>query len=134
MGYGLKVVAADGSTVIIDGESNMFKIAATGTLVAPASNAPGDSQGTLDLALSYPTSPMNLWFIDTGGAFAGALLLPWTFFRSADGVAMDGFQGRAQANTPDSAHTRLRAITSTIRTDGYPAQTYKYYILSEAAI
>lgn len=29
--YGLKVVAADGTTVIIDGTSDIFKIAATGT-------------------------------------------------------------------------------------------------------
>lgn len=30
--YGLKVIGADGSTVIIDGTSDMFKIVATGTL------------------------------------------------------------------------------------------------------
>jgi hypothetical protein len=36
--YGLKVIAADGTTVIIDGSSNMFKIVASGSLSQTVAN------------------------------------------------------------------------------------------------
>jgi hypothetical protein len=47
--YGLRVVSADGATVIIDGTSNMFKISATGTLTITL--AAGDMTNSAEITL-----------------------------------------------------------------------------------
>jgi len=48
--YGLRVVSGDGSTVIIDGTSNMHKIVATGTLSGTATT--GSDQTVASITLS----------------------------------------------------------------------------------
>lgn len=64
--FGLRVVAADGSTVIIDGTSNMFKIAATGTMsVTVADGADGSTVVTLTGLGALPSTPAHLGEIGT---------------------------------------------------------------------
>lgn len=78
--YGLRVVSADGSTVIIDGTSDMFRIAATGTLSVAMPAVDGSSSATVTvtaLGSSYTTPPAYIasTTLDTGSL---------TMFRAVD--------------------------------------------------
>lgn len=67
-GYGLKVIAADGSTAIIDGNSDMFRIAATGTATVSQTGA-GITTTVVSIpgtGLSGTNSPAFLAFITEG--------------------------------------------------------------------
>lgn len=55
--YGLKVISTDGSTVIIDGTSDMFRIAATGTLTANAAANTGQTATVVLSGLTFATTP-----------------------------------------------------------------------------
>ncbi|HEX8977907.1 MAG TPA: hypothetical protein VF781_15485 [Solirubrobacteraceae bacterium] len=67
--YGLRVISADGTSVIIDGTSDIWKVGATGTLSIAS---PGPANGTASTALiddvtpvtgAWQTAtPVNLWF------------------------------------------------------------------------
>ena len=60
--YGLKVISSDGTTVIIDGTSDMFKIAATGTLsqAFPAVGNSSKASVTLTSLGTFTTAPACL--------------------------------------------------------------------------
>ena len=68
--YGLKVVSSDGSTVIIDGTSNMFKIVASGTLTRnQGANSSGSSQVSITgTSLPSTTSPAFVAFVTEGSS------------------------------------------------------------------
>jgi hypothetical protein len=62
--YGLRVVSSDGTTVIIDGSSNMFKIIASGTQTQAfpaAGNASTNSVTLTALGAGYSLPPACLW-------------------------------------------------------------------------
>jgi hypothetical protein len=65
--YGLKVTSSDGSTVIIDGTSDMFRIVASGTLTATFNAAPSAHISTVTLSSlgSFSTQPVVLWVVGT---------------------------------------------------------------------
>jgi hypothetical protein len=71
--YGLRVVSSDGTTVIIDGSSNMFKIIATGTLTRAFVAATGSATASTTLTAlgaGYSVPPACLWSVayDNSGA------------------------------------------------------------------
>jgi hypothetical protein len=74
--FGLKVVASDGTTVIIDGTSDVFKITATGTT---SLTVPANSSATTSVSLpglgTVTLAPAHACYIgDTSGAGANKFL------------------------------------------------------------
>jgi hypothetical protein len=68
--YGLKVTSSDGSTVIIDGTSNMFKILASGTVSVSQTNPGGTvSDTTLTGLGAWTTIPICI----SGVSFSNTL-------------------------------------------------------------
>jgi len=66
--YGLRVVSADGTTVIIDGTSDVFKVVASGTLsaVIPATGAIVSASVSLPALGVLATIPANLTYLSNG--------------------------------------------------------------------
>lgn len=68
--YGLRVVASDGATVIIDGTSNMFKIIASGGLGITGCNGTGTvctSQASVSIATGLSVEPAHHMHVEQGG-------------------------------------------------------------------
>lgn len=130
--YGLRITNA-GATVIIDGTSNVFKIALTGTIAIASSTAAGETttQDTFVTNLGG-TNPVNLWYVDFGGSGQGAQLMPWFLLNSSGGAGLDGYYGRVYAFS--ATETRVRAYLWTSRAAGTTGRTYRYYVMREAAI
>src|ERR1035437_3720687 len=59
--YGLRVISSNGSTVIIDGSSDIFKIAASGTLTTSSFTGPGfqTANDTLSTGLTFMPSHLS---------------------------------------------------------------------------
>ena len=78
--YGLKVVSSDGSTVIIDGNSDMFKISATGTLTQafPAIGTHAISNVALPALGAPAVSPMLAVSTSMGNASGNPRTPGWT--------------------------------------------------------
>lgn len=119
-------------TVIIDGSSDMFKIAATGTIVTPTLTAPGESSTATDIATGLTYRPASLLYREHTGTISGAQLLPWYLVNSADGLTLDGYYGRT--TVVNTNETRVRAVLWTSRAAGLGPYTYRYYVLKEVAI
>lgn len=68
--YGIRVVSSDGTTVIIDGTSDMFRIQTTGT--CSKATVVGDMGVTTVVTLpglgSLPTTPAHQCYLSTGNA------------------------------------------------------------------
>lgn len=75
--YGLRVVSSDGVTVIIDGESNMFKIAATGTTSQTVTAGTFNQIVTTTLSGlgALATTPAHLSYISDTNTTAGQQIL-----------------------------------------------------------
>lgn len=149
--YGLRVVTAGGTTVIIDGTSDMFKIAATGTTSVTAAawttGAPQFGQTTVSLpgAGSFTATPAFLDFHSTTNDA--------TSYKLA-GVALDAgstvYAASASAGSPTTAELRLdysvwgatilsggtvSYVVSANNVLGSSETAYRrYYILLEAAM
>jgi hypothetical protein len=128
-GGAIIVQGADG-TVIIDG-SNMFKIAATGTLTAPS--GAGLQSITVDVTTNMGASQTPIFIahqINTGTFFAQAL--PLTETNGLNPASINAYHDmNTRAQTP--TQTRVTANkNSFIGVLG--AYTYRYYLLKEAAI
>ena len=62
--YGIKITSSDGSTTIIDGTSDVFKIVATGTQTQAFPAAPTSAAATVTLTAlgsGYSVPPMCVW-------------------------------------------------------------------------
>lgn len=131
--YGLQVTNP-GGTVIIDGTSNMFKIAATGFLsVAGCNGAAGYCVTTVttDLATGLTTAPAFLGFRGSGST---AETLPLVQFSAATGAPIA--QYRMSAGVVNTNQTRVTARWEALNTDlsGQPNNSLYYIVLKEAAL
>lgn len=135
--YGLKVVASDGTTVIIDGESNMFKIQASGTLsrAFPALGTASSSTTVLSGLGSTSTIPAAIFLVTdvgdvTNGRFLGQM--------SAIDIPTGRIAFRAQANIElsGSPSGNIQIIFTTMSPLDDPGTTAlcRYYVLEEAGI
>jgi hypothetical protein len=134
--YGIKIISSDGDTVILDGVSNVFKIAATGTLSvafpgsAGASNEssvtlPGLTSGSQNRAvigfLSTSTSPAAAHYSAAHWSFDATGHMQW------GGALIHGISG-----TTDVVVT-LRADAGTFNRSGDTLYA-RYYVLQEISI
>lgn len=131
IGNGALSVTNPGGTVIIDGEHDMFRILATGTLSSVLFAAPGNPgsqvSATVTTGLSY--KPIVLVYMESN-AGAEAHLLPRITVNNA-GVLLDWFTCWAEQSGGD---TKVQVTVSSTRVGGLPAYTFRYYILEQAAI
>ena len=141
--YGLKVTNS-GSTVVIDGTSNMFKIVATGTVsitgCAAAADTSCDVTGTTDLATGLTTVPAHVGFLEwvTGESSS----LPFTFAATgASGII--GYSTdkiRLDTKVVSTNQTRVTSRYTVYGPEGVAndrtANTYtlRYHVLKEAGL
>jgi len=135
--YGLKVVSSDGTTVIIDGTSDMFKISASGTVQTAAFVRPGTTQAsvTLLLGMTYAPSFIYLDQYSTGIGARSGIYFTW------DSVMGSATQGQVTASysldvqTVSTNQTFVQATTTAagIFAGTEVARTYRYFILTEVA-
>lgn len=135
--YGLKVISTDGTTVIIDGTSDVFKIAATGTLSKAVVNL--DNSVTSSAALSglgtYTTTPAHLAHTSLDNVNTGHR-------RAAAFVAINGIAGGAISSSIgwyfatflDGSSFANVILVVTDANAGNQTVWVKYYILEEAAL
>lgn len=144
---GAIVVENPAGTVVIDGTSNMFKIAATGTQSVPVAVDSTASNGTTVAALgALPTTPAHLSFIANGNSTAAAQHLGVFFTNvAAKWVApTNGGPTNQDVVIPDQlaeAHTLLVAgsqvqavIAGWNRSGASVTYYHRFYILKEAAL
>jgi hypothetical protein len=144
--YGLKVVSADGATVIIDGTSDIFKIAASGTLaVTIGSVSSNETTVTLTGLGALPVTPAFLGYgaqtatttaqqglggyilrgfkyasTSSGGAVTAVFVAPDVFIRFRD--ALDGSGNCVVGLGGDSASAVSQNAVG------------RYYVLTQAAM
>lgn len=133
MSYGLKVISSDGTTVIIDGTSAMFRILATGTLSNTQDASQGDSAVTLTGLGTFATTPAHM--AENGATTAatakrfgtllleGALSSPIPFYyQSETRVELDG--------------SSYAVVTLFLRAGpaGSVTRYTRYYVLAQTAI
>jgi hypothetical protein len=76
--YGLKIVSSDGSTVIIDGTSDMFRIAASGSLNATAlATNTAVASATLSGLGALASTPAHQCFMGASAAATSVRRGPW---------------------------------------------------------
>lgn len=125
--FGLQVVSSDGSTVIVDGTSDIFTIIASGTLTTAASavGAETNTSTTLSLGLSY--RPLVVGILDDPLA-SDAVQVPYVHWDNTTGtiaVSWSLFTEISGSNTVLRARTKSRT--------GHAAATYKYFVLKQVA-
>ncbi len=139
--YGLKVVNA-GSTVIIDGSSDMFRITATGTIALTGGSGTASAAvgvgGPTDIATGMTYIPTVMAVLET--AVNTATALPHTSIVGTDGSPSAGFDSgewsdyvylvAAVANTNQ---TRLSTNWWTRLNRSAVTYTFRYYILEQVA-
>jgi len=133
--YGLKVVSSDGSTTIIDGTSDVFKIVASGTLTTSGAGN-GQSQSAVTLTTGITVIPTCLiWqeFLDAGtsqnaGQQVNALVINLT-----SGAIAFMYEGWAELTaTPGQTRVVVQTTATPIGAGGR-AGTYRYYVMQETA-
>lgn len=148
----ITVVSPDGSTTIIDGSSNMFKIAASGTISTGLAASPGSATATVTLtglgvqsaALAAQLMP-NANGSPTGQAGLGSDRTPQTAMRvhylSASGgtgsfqFVRSDFEAWMRSElagvAPDNAVIRITGVS---QASGTASFTGKYYAFKESAL
>jgi hypothetical protein len=136
--YGLQVISSDGSTVIIDGNSDMFRITASGTLNdAAGCNGSGTactSSVSVDVATGFTYSPAHLGFYQTGTTAGTAL--PRIIYDNSIGFANSGHitdQLEMVASVVSVNQTRIQVDWRTRVDRSGTSATYRYYILEQVA-
>jgi hypothetical protein len=133
--YGLRVTAADGSTVIIDGTSDMFRIVATGTDTITGCNGGGvacTATKVLDINTGLTYSPSHLDFL---GAVAGrAETLPRTVINNTagGGTVLDHIRVFMEWIAGD--HTQITLSWETGVNRSANTYSWRYYILTQASV
>ena len=127
--YGL-VVRNPAGTVVIDGTSNMLKIAASGTLTPPNNaTGPAEVSATVDLATGLTNPPAYLGFVNYGSGEARTLpyeISNWL----GDGVGIDWYYMKVQVVNTDQ--TRVAAEVKTRRAGGLSGLPFRYFVMQEA--
>lgn len=143
--WGLKVVSNDGATVIIDGTSDMFKIAATGTLTATAA-AHTDATATASLgSLSFASTPAIMGFVasasgstaDANPIYIGTYADSWVATSNGGTTNLEG----ATTGVHGYVYMHLSGTTPTptllvsAKGSGSSIQLWaRYYVLQEVAL
>ncbi len=128
-------VTNEDAVVIIDGTSNMFKIAATGTVSTSSftKTTGASSTGTVDVLTGFTYRPAFLAFFQFGG---GAYPTPYYVLNhiAGGGTVLDAYESWVQVVNTDQTRVSFKIQTS--RNDGttMPVFTLAYYLLKEAAI
>lgn len=128
--FGLRVMGVGGSTVIIDGTSNMFKIAATGTLSSASGPNVGRMEISVDLATGLTTAPMH-----TGSAGFGYGLLPYMLLANestGDMTLLDLIHQHTSVVNTDQTRVTAKYVSSANRST--QNWSVKYYVYKEAAV
>lgn len=124
--FGLKVVAEDGATVIVDGKSNMFKIAASGTL----SSSTGPNNSSVTLSTTYATgltsAPMH-----TGSAAFAFGLLPYIGLMPDLTTVADLIVQHTKVVNTNQTEVQAKYVSPADRSA--TAWSVKHYIYKEAA-
>jgi hypothetical protein len=147
--YGLKVTSSDGSTVIIDGTSNMFKILVTGTMtVSAAANGQSTTTTTLTALGTFATTPSHhshVAFNNTDsagkyGVFSAFEEAGTTFAAATSGGAVTrqiiGLQKGAEVSTSlDGSFFCVVTLWNYNQGNGSISSRYcRYYVQEEAAL
>jgi hypothetical protein len=148
--YGLKVVSSDGSTVIIDGTSDMFRIAATGTvgLNLPANTPDTPTDTTLPGLGTFSTPPalMSANTSDTtsllANRFMGQNRLPSLGFVAGTSGGAVNIQANVSPGQAQNASIRLNGSNQVVVTywainagpTGLPNTGMRYWVLAQVAI
>lgn len=130
--YGLKVVSSDGATTIIDGTSNMFKIAATGTLNWPAAGAGAQTTNTTDVATGFTYAPMVTANVDFGGTLV--LPAPQTGIALFDGHVVQHRDVSTQVVSVNQTRVTFTTSDGDAGGIGTSLAAGRFYILKEAAL
>jgi hypothetical protein len=116
-----------GGTVIIDGSSDMFKIAATGTMNMAAQGGAGQVTTDITLATGITYNPASSAYLNTAYAYQ----MPY-FVDNGAGALLDWYS--MGASVVSTNHTKVHGEKNTLRGGGLGAISYKYYVFSEAAL
>ena len=146
--YGLRVVSSDGTTVIIDGTSDMFRISANGTITnTVGTGAPGSNWTNVTLTGlgALATTPAHLSFVSTSNASSSdrlvGRLIGWEtgcWVAATSGGATT--TSRAVVYTTMEVYTYLDGSSNcVVEFGGYnfisSATWYcKYYVLAQVAL
>lgn len=139
--YGV-VVRNPAGIVVIDGASNMFKIAATGTIGITGCDAPAETAcevtTTVDLSTGLTTPPAHLGFLEFASGEASSL--PYSDPDST-GVDIGRFANwlRLDTQVVNTDQTRVTARWTVLGVGGANNRSgttldLRYYVLKEAAI
>lgn len=133
--YGLRVVASDGATVIIDGVSNVFKILVSGTITTASFTQPNEATATVDVTTGLNVDPANLCFIDLGdGAHAVPMLVPSTLATDPNPTHILDLYEAWVADSTTADKSTVTARTRSWRSGGTePVRTYRYNVFAETA-
>ena len=131
--YGLRVISSNGTTVIVDGSSDVFKIAATGTMTTPnVGGTPAKGILTVTLTTNMSYLPATLFFVLSSDATANTSeLCPNQIISNAGAIV---FEYEGWVGLPASGTTTTRLVAQTFATTaggGGTAATYRYYLLQE---
>jgi hypothetical protein len=142
----LVISAADGTTVILDGSSNMFKITATGTM-SHTQGATSGGSSTVDLTGlgALPTTPAHLCFVSEGNA-TSSHQHGFRFIETAD-VFVSGTSGGSPTQRTRTINWQgnmivllatgaiARVLLGVDNSTGVSKTAYgRYYVLKEAAL
>lgn len=118
-----------GSTVIIDGTSDMFKIAATGTfsMAATAANSAGDAGAIINTGMTY--RPASMAYLLNAGL---ALALPYTLFIASISMAVWTMSNSTYVYGTSQTHIGINFQNGAGSSQG--PWDFRWYILKEAAI
>lgn len=128
--YGLKVISSDGTTVIIDGTSDMFRIAATGTLTissGPAAGVTVAANTLLATGLTY--SPASQGFLESGTVAYG---LPYLSWNNSTGAIID--RNTLSAWVEGVTSTKVNVNWGSTGDKTAISQTFRYYIYEQTAV
>ncbi len=146
--WGLQVWSADGSTVIIDGTSDMFRISTTGTLSLTTADGT-DNNNTLDISAlgTQTTTPTALfWTADSTGVAAGqhsAIFAAYARYfaaTSSGGAVTQKFTAMTYWANPivrltNDANNYVRIVLNGNNNSGASVTfTMRYYVLAQTAI
>jgi hypothetical protein len=131
--YGLRVVSSDGSTVIIDGTSDMYRIAATGTftLVGPAGSSGNcvNTTMTVVVATDFTYPPHVEVSVET--ATNQAAVTPY-WSAGLNGTISLGFTSSSRVVNTDE--TEIRATWFAQSDQSALTDTFRYRVLEQTAI
>lgn len=133
--YGIRIVSSDGTTVVIDGTSNMFKISATGTLTRsfPA-GPPASATNTVTLSGlgTFSTPPAFLSMTGVDNSSPSNLRVNGAADIMSGGSTVARAYSFISLNGSNEARVTLQADSLTLN-PGFTSMT-RYYVLQEAGI